>query len=520
MKLPGQNFLPARTLFFKKALPQLLLLLSLLSVAQAAEVVPREPWHLGVVVDCSEVMDRPWQGSTRLLAAEAALKLELRTLPLRARVAVWLAGGGEGQTREFVAPAQAGEVKGLGVILPSLGGKADLAAGVAKASAWIASQGQGAVVVMAGPGGLEPGQVKALPVGGGKPFAHALCLGPEDAAGVKGLEELALKGGGAYFEAARPDQASPLAHRAMILAVSPARLLVLAHDASNQPRRLVYGLERLDQLATRRRGLTQQEVQLLPGVYKLSWAEAGQVGPGPLPAKASLGPSGQTRLWVGGAGSLAVKALDAQGRTLPWAASVANLDTGKVEASEKRTPFEITLPAGYYRVKTTNPPMAWTVELGAGKEVDLVVGPQGRLNLRLTGPSGQVRAPYVLEDLMGVRAAGSGYTNQPLKLLPGRYRLTVGVAPPLVREVNISPGQELEPDLPPVGGLVLRREPRGLVLTYELTDPEGRTLATGASDRVLYAQPGRYLLRLKQPPAILEAEVEAGRLTALDPPPK
>jgi hypothetical protein len=208
----------------------------------------------------------------------------------------------------------------------------------------------------------------------------------------------------------------------------------------------------------------------------------------------------------------------AQGEILPWAVSVANLETGKVEASEKRTPHEMELPAGFYRVKITHPPLAWTVEVGAGQEVRLATGPHGRLTVRLNGPLGAVRAPYALEDLLGMRPAGTGYTNQPLQLLPGRYRLSVQVVPPLVREVAIDPGGQESLELPLVGAILLRRPASGAVLPFELLDAQGLTVATGASDRPVYTQPGSYQLRLQPPLPTLEAEVKAGQMTSLEPP--
>jgi hypothetical protein len=517
--------LPGRARRRPLALLCLGLLLACAQLAQAAEPVPREPWNLGIVVDCSPEMIRPWLGTTRLLAAEAALQLELRTLPMRTRVGVWLVGGGPGQVREFIVPAPAAEAKGLQVILPNLAGGADLAAGVASAAAWAAGEGrgegksQGAVLVLAGPSGLKPGLAASLAVGGAGPFAHALIIGPEPGGqGEAGLEELALKGGGALFVAGQASQVSPLMHRAALLAHATSRLLVLAHDAANQPLPAVFGLERHDQLAMRRQGRAGQEAQVLPGVYQLAWAAAERLGPGPRPAKVNVAPGGVTRLWVGGLGRLAVQALGPQGEILPWLMSVANLETGKVEASEKRTPYEMDLPSGYYRVKITNPPLAWTVEVGAGQEVKLATGPHGRLTARLAGPLGPVRAVYSLEDLLGMRPAGTGYTNQALQLLPGRYRLTVQVVPPLVREVQIGPGRQETLDLPLVGAVLLRRPASGAVLPFDLLDAQGLVAATGVSDRPIFTQPGAYRLRLQAPLPTLEAEVKAGQMTSLEPP--
>jgi hypothetical protein len=117
-----------------------------------------------------------------------------------------------------------------------------------------------------------------------------------------------------------------------------------------------------------------------------------------------------------------------------------------------------------------------------------------------------------------MRPAGTGYTNQALQLLPGRYRLTVQVVPPLVREVQIGPGRQETLDLPLVGAVLLRRPASGAVLPFDLLDAQGLVAATGVSDRPIFTQPGAYRLRLQAPLPTLEAEVKAGQMTSLEPP--
>jgi hypothetical protein len=141
------------------------------------------------------------------------------------------------------------------------------------------------------------------------------------------------------------------------------------------------------------------------------------------------------------------------------------------------------------------------------------------LNLKLSGPSGPWRVPYSLEDQLGLRPAGTGYTGSAMQLLPGRYRAQAQVVPPWSQEFSLAPGQNLTLDLPQVGGLLVRRDKAGLSQAYQVLDLAQRPLATGISDRPLPVQPGRYLLQLPNQAEFLPVEVSAGQLTALDPPP-
>ncbi|MFZ5586418.1 MAG: hypothetical protein ACOZHQ_10850 [Thermodesulfobacteriota bacterium] len=499
-------------------LPALLGLLMALTAAPAPagaaapEALMPPPWRLAMVVDCSADMAEPWSGSTRLLAAEAALAIELNTLPLRVQAGLWLAGGGGSQA--FSPPRPAAEIKGQGLVLPALGGAADLTAAVAQAAAWLREAGPGSILVVAGPQArLDPAALAGL---GPESFFHALCLGLAPAGGA--LEQAAQTHGGGFFLAASAGQVSHLLHRAVLVGVSRARLLVLAHDEQNQPRPVVYGLNRRDQLATRRRGVAGRTCQLLPGVYQVAWPAGHGLGPGAPPEHVTLAAEGLTRLWAGGSGELGLDSRGADGRQLHWLASVSNLDSGKMEASEKRTPFSLTLPAGFYRVKTSRPPLAWTVELAAGQKLSLVTGPPGKITLGLDGPAGPWRVPYRVFDLVGLREAGAGYTNSPLGLVPGRYRLEVQVAPPILREIELTPGQELSQDLPPVGGLLVRRDSAGKSHSYRLLTAAGDPLVNGVGDRLLPVLPGGYLVQFAGRQQAAPVQVEAGRVTALDPP--
>ncbi len=500
------------------ALPALVLalLLPLVLAPPAGAAAPEEmlppPGRLALVVDCSAAAALAWQGTNRRLATEAALAVELNSLPLRTQAGLWLAGGGGFQVA--IPPTGALDLKGSGLVLPDLGGAADLTPALAAAAAWLKEAGPGAILVLAGPEArLDPAVLAGL---GQDSFVHALALGLPPADGP--LERLAREHGGGFFQAAEAGQVAPLLHRVVLLGLSRASLVVLTHGADNQPRPVTYRLERRDQLALRRQGVGNRPVQVLPGVYTLVWPRDHGLGPGPIPEKAAVAAQGPTRLWAGGQGVLRLDSRGAQGQALNWLASVSNLDTGKVEAAEKRTPLELTLPAGFYRVKTLRPPLAWTVELAAGQTRELVTGPPGRLTLTLAGPSGPWRVPFRVEDMLGLREVGTGYTNAPLNLVPGRYRLEAQTAPPQVVELDLQPGQEITRVLEPVGSLLVRRDHAGKSHGYLVLDQEGRPLMRGVGDRPLPLLPGRYLVRFAAPVPAVAVEISASRLTALDPP--
>ncbi len=467
------------------------------------------PWSLAFVVEGSVEMTRPWRESSRREALERALNLELRTLPLRASAAVWLAQ--PGGVEPLVPPSTALELKDLDLRLPQpRSGRVDLGPALAQASAWLAGQGGGSLVVVAADGLRGGSSLRALEAGG--VFCHVLALAP--AGGGQALAGLALAGGGSCFVADRPSRVLPLLHRAVLTCLTPARLLIEAHDPANRPLRLAYGLERRDALARRRQGLTGRVQQLLPGVYRLAWPASAPTGPAPVPARVSVAPRGLTMVSVGGRAKLAVEARDQQGRDPGWKLRVARLSDGLVLESSRRTPFELALFAGTYLVKALQQPLAWTVLLEAGRDRKLVVGPVGGLRVRLRGPQGPLRARYRLYDLLAQRPGGTGYTNQLLRVKPGPFRLELEVPPGLEREVVVPPGREVELALPAAGGVLVGRGRPGQVV--EVVDQRGLAVASGPVNRVLPLLPGAYLVRLAQARGGgRQVRVEGGRLVTL-----
>jgi hypothetical protein len=469
-----------------------------------------------VVVEAGPVLEQPWLETTRRQALERMLTIELRSLPLRVQAGVWLTEASG--PRRLIPPASALALKDRRVRLPhglsqSPSAAARLAA-CAAALEWLRTQGGGSLVYVAtapfaGPSSRD---LSRLPWGGGEVFAHALAL--DLAAGESWLRELVRLGGGALFRARRPARLGGVLHRAVKTALASARLLIQAFAPDNRPLRLAYRLERSGALYALRPGVTGRAQQLLPGVYGLVWT--GRKPVGPAPAKVTVSPGTLTRLLVGGRGRVTVLSQDREGRPLAWRMRVARSWDGKVLLKDRRTPFTLSLPSGLYLIKALNHPLAWPVLVEAGAELRLVVGPWASLTVGLKGPRGAVRVPYRLTDLWSGRPAGVGYTNQVLRLRPGRYRLEVEVVPALRREVELAPGREVRIVLPEVGGLLVRRRPEGGRRWYELLDARGRSLGRLRPGQVFLLRPGRYGLR----PAGSSAPgrvvvVSAGRVTSL-----
>jgi hypothetical protein len=452
-----------------------------------------EPWSLAFVIEDSGAMNQAWLQTYPREAAEKALKLELRTLPLRINAAVWLASGRG--TQVLIPPSTSLELKEVDPKLPqSATSRADLLSAVEQAAGWLEKMGGGSIIVIATsdapPGAPTPALLKTDNI-----FCHVVALDPKTQGGS--LATLALAGGGSHFLAAKPNRLLTMLHRAVITAFTPARLVIKAHDQTNQPVKLTYGLKRRGELATNRRGITGRVQQCLPGVYDLAWPPAAPTGPAPPPAKVRVAPTGQSELQVGGQAKIKIAALDKDGREPGWKMRVSRLSDGVVLESERRTPFELNLFAGSYLIKSLVRPLAWTVDLRAGQDQKIVVGPVGSLRVGLKGPRGKLRARYTLQDLMARRPGGTGYTNQALRLKSGTYLLTLDVPPGLNRNVTITPAQETKLELPATGGLIVKSGKPGQKV--EVLDRLGKVVDTGLVDRLLPLLPGKYLVCLAQP---------------------
>ncbi len=452
-----------------------------------------EPWSLAFVVEDSAIMAQTWQESYRREAVEKALNSELRTLPLRISAAVWLARA-DGVV-VLTQPSTSLELKDLDLKLPRpTATRADLLPALTQAARWLHKRGGGSIIVIAASGTPRgaplPAQLKMNNI-----FCHVLALDPKIKNGS--LADLALAGGGSYFVAAKPTRVLTLLHRAVITSFNPARLVIKAHDQANKPLQLTYGLKRREALYTNRQGLTGRVQQCLPGIYGLVWPSAAPTGPAPPPLKVRVTPTGLSEVQVGGQAKIKVEALDKDGREPGWKMRVARLSDGLVLESSQRTPFELNLFAGSYLIKSLQMPLAWTVDLQAGQDQKIIVGPVGTLRVSLQGPQGPLRARYTLQDLAARRPGGTGYTNQILRLKSGTYRLNLDVPPGLTRKITITPAQEAKLELPAAGGIIVSQGRSGQ--RVEVLDKLGKVVDTGLVGRVLPLLPGKYLVRLAQP---------------------
>jgi len=450
------------------------------------------PWSLAIVVEHSAGMLSPWLGQKRSEAVEKALNLELRTLPLRISAGVWLAGYGKAEA--LAPPATSLELKEIDLKLPQAAtSQPDLLLAMEAAGRWLQERGGGSLIVIAAQGPPEGFTFPSI-LNSDKIFVHVLGLAPRDK--PSSLAQLSLAGGGAYFLAPDPSRVLTLLHRAVLTSLTPARLLIKAHDQANRPLRLTYGLEQHEALFSDRQGVSGRVQQCLPGVYTLVWPSAAPTGPAPPPPKISVAPSGLSEVPVGGKAKLKVEALDENGREPGWRIRVARLSDGLVLESNRRTPFELNLFSGNYLLKSLDRPLAWTVALEAGQEQKILVGPVGSLKVNLKGPKGLLRARYNLQDLLAHRPGGTGYTNQLLRLRSGVYRLELEVPPGLSKDLTISPTAKSEIDLPAAGGIMVSRGLPGQ--RVEVLGLLGQVVDTGLVNRVLPLLPGKYRVRLAQ----------------------
>lgn len=464
--------------------------------------------HLALVVESSRAMDAPWLGTSRREALARALGVELRSLPLRVRARVWLVGP-EG-ARPLPATGEPWR-KGMKLSLPPAGGEGPPRWGEALAAArdWLAGAGGGGILAL-GSGGPAPGD--APPPATPPVFLHYLALGRRRP--PAGWQELALATGGAGYAVAGKAALPRVLHRALATAISPARLLVLAADAGNRPLTVTFGLERRGQDAWRRRGVSGRPLQILPGLYRLGWPEDSGIGPGRPPARVRVARRGVTRLWAGGRGTLRVRVRDPK-RRRPWRLRVTRTGDGRLVLPYTPAPFVRSLPSGHYLVSSLQPALSWPLELGAGREVVLVVGPPARLLVTVKAPGQGVRIAFDLVSSLDGRRHATGYTGTPLRLAPGDYRLEVRTIPPLTRSLRLEPGRELKLELPPLGALLVTGGSRVHPPALELSDARGRWLTTFSAGRAIPLRPGRYRLRLLPLGPWRELAVTAGRTAAL-----
>ena len=354
-------------------------------------------------------------------------------------------------------------------------------------------QGSGALIVLAASGDLGQVKPESLDLPKGEIFCHSMGLGQADPG--QALAALALAGGGGCRAAKDPDRLPFMLRRLFRAAISPARLEISAHNPDNQPLDLTLDITRRKRKETAWPIKSNRPIQLLAGVYEISWPKDNGAGPGPLPELASVDREGLTRIWAGGQGELAVRAVDAKGEALDWRIKVSAQGDGRLVTPERRTPFELKLPAGYYIAAALHPPLAWNFEVRPGQKVELVAGPKGELTLALKGPAGPVRLPYEVHSLLEGRRVATGYTNARLRLLPGPYRISLESSPALDKEISLAPGERKEMELPSLGSLLVAKAGPEGPAEYLVADIMGRVFAQGRTGKGLLLLPGIYRLK-------------------------
>lgn len=503
--------------FFRAALwvaPAVVLMLALGPAGRAEAASVTTPWNLAVVVDLTGPVDAPWLGATRRRALQSALEMELRTLPLRVTAGVWAAGGN--QAAQVIKPRRAVGLKGLDLKLPGLAGPGGLAQALDAAADWTGRYGGGSILLLTGP--WPAGAAPALPArfkeSGG--YLHVFALGVKK--DHQRQDRLAVKGGGLLFIADRPADTARLLRRAVSAALSPSFLILLAYDQDNRPLQPAFDLKRRDQAWGLVSGRAHRRMQLPSGVYRLLWPAGPPRSVGKPPAAVTVEDEGLTKVWLGGNGRLAIKGEAAEGGPLDWAIKVSRVDDGRLVKPYGPLPLDLKAPSGRYLITSRKPAHQWSVELAAGGEVKVMVGPPARLDYQLRGPAGPLRVPYAVTDLNADRRVATGYTNAPLRILPGRYRLDLKVFPPVRREISVLPGRKLAILGQPLGVIKIVRGPSTRLMRYWITDGTGRLAAKGVGERMFPLGPGYYRVRFMETKGLVSLHLKSGQLAVVKPP--
>lgn len=484
-----------------------------LAASSARAAVVTKPWNLAVVLDLSESMGAPWLGSSRAMVAERHLGLELRTMPLRVTVGLWAAV--DGKAVVLLPPQPASKLKGVRLRLPRPTGRGGMAAALEQASLWLKKSGGGSILLITGNQApvLSPVFFKQLDKLGG--FLHIFAIAPGQA--EKKLQALVTKGGGLSFANARPADVARLLRRAVIAALSPSLIDVLAYDQANQPLHLNYALQRRDQAWGLVSGQAHRRLQIPAGVYLLTWPQGPPPKTPSTPANVTVPPQGLLKLWQGGKSKLVIKGQASEGKPLTWKIKVSRVDDGRLLTPYSKLPITLSPAGGRYLIRSMKPAHQWIVELGAGDEVQMTVGPPGRLLAGLAGPLGAVRLPYFVIDERAHRRVATGYTNSKLTLLPGVYRLELQMHPSKVKKLIMEPGQEVKLDLGKVGVLHVLRAKQPGPLRFRVETPHGRKVAAGVGERRIVLGAGSYVVHFGGNLPSAEVDIKDGELTTLDP---
>ena len=304
--------------------------------------------------------------------------------------------------------------------------------------------------------------VAGLPLGGGVlkaagggPFVHGLIIGP--VTNDLGMQApLILQSGGRQLSESNPARLQASLHSLVRLGLSRASLYADVRDAENKPLGIELSIASSNDKGNTWPVMSNTKAQVLADTYIVTWPTGTKIGPGTPPGLVRVANAGQTVLRAGGQGKLFVEAIDATGKALAWKITISTIPAGKLLANNTGLPFEAGLPAGRLLISVAKPSVSWTVDLAAGQDQHLVLGPRGSLTANLTGPGGPVRALVTAVGPGVSTRQWRGHTGSPLPLPPGGYHLTIQTMPPLERSCQIAPGTAQAIDLPAVGGLLIK----------------------------------------------------------------
>ncbi len=486
-------------------LAAILICMALVCPAAMARSAPQA--RIAFVIDASHAMGESWLGTTRLAACLEAVTTELKSLPLRAKAAIWLATADGPEL--LAAPAEADKLNTVRMHATARGERPPIAPNLAPALRWAADGQPGAVIVVGLPLG---GDVMQAP--GGGPFVHGLIAGP--ITNDRGMQApLTLQSGGRMLSETDPARLQAALHSLVRLGLSRASLYADVRGADNKPLSVELSIASSNGKGNARPVMSNTTAQVLPNTYTVTWPTDTEIGPGTPPGLVRVGDAGQTILRAGGQGKLFVEAIDATGKALAWKITISTVPAGKVLANKTVLPFEADLPAGSLLVSVAKPPVSWSVDLAAGQTQHLVLGPRGSLTANLAGPGGPVRLPVTAIGPDASTRQWRGHTGSPLPLPPGSYRLTIQTMPPVERPCQIAPGVEQPIDLPAVGGLLIETVGTATPQRYDVIDDKDQNLGYGHTGRTLWLLPGRYVAVLPGGKS-LAAEISPQRLTTLE----
>lgn len=463
--------------------------------------------RVAFVVDASQAMQEPWQTTTRLEASLAAIVTELKSLPLRAKAGVWLARSVGPEV--LTAPSKANELNQVNLSAQGGGPRPDLEPSIAPALRWAAEGKPGAVIIV------------GLPMGGAQidvpkdgPFVHGLITGSPS--GDTGMQmPLILQCGGSLAREDNPKRLQASLHTLVRLSLSLSSLYADVRNADNEPLDVRLQIARGNSKQPARPVLSNTAAQVLAGTYVLTWPNKSDIGPGTPPALVRVPNDARAIARAGGQGKLLIRAQDATGKDQNWKFSISSVPGGAMLVSNAHTPFEQTLPAGRLLVSVVKPASSWSLDLPAGAERVLLLGPRGKLTAKLEGPNGPVRLPIIATGPGASNRQWRGYTNSPMPLPPGEYILHFGTIPAISRTLTLFPGSNQSLDLPMLGSLLVKASNITTPQRYDVINDNDQVVGQGHSGRAVPLLPGRYAVSLpgdKQ----LAVEITPGHITTLE----